>query len=790
MAMSYEDRRQKIQTALDKKMPGMSCWLRATFEDAAVYECDGKLYRVPYTVNADEQDVELGEREMVEMTFEPVGEASVSLGQPIDETGMAWEVRVLRFGRSANGWLWTRESGEALLPHLHDAPVGLYVYKRGLESHAEPEAMAAAGGPLVRNIIAKIEAPRIAEDGVYGKLRVLEDSRWVATKLLALRQSGLLERAIGLSVDTLAGYVPVQLREGAAKWIKTIKRLIGVDIVTAPSADGRFIRATAGPLLFTEEDGMRDKLLALIRKHRPQLLEGRVTESLTEAQLEALVEEALKPPAAPAPGAPVDVGAITTEVQKSLEKRFAVRDTQELVRTLAGASTLPEIAQARLRKRFEGRVAEAAEIDAAIDEERRYLAKLSPSGEVRGFGAGRIVLVSESVDRLQVAMDRLFGIRPETPAGAALPGLDRVHEAYTPDTAHRVRESLAPAIKLHKDVGPEARFRSLQHAYVAITGDSELSFRFRVSEDITSATWANILGSTLNRSLLQNYAEQDYGERNIMRTGRAADFRNIEDTRMKYFGDIDTIEPETTDYQEIESVGDEKVTYAVIQKGNKLTITRKTIINDDLQSVQNLVQLFGRAFRRTLAQYVWNFWINNSAYDVDGVAWFHADHGNLGSTALSAATVETAITALMDMTEPGSSKKLGLPFSRGVRNLGLWLVVPNALWGTAKKENERELLAADMTMNPVRYMFGESSERIIVNPLLSDANDWGIFRDASDLPSIVVKFLQGREEPEFFLADAPTVGQMFTGDKLVYKGRHEYGGDIQDFRGAYKAVVA
>jgi hypothetical protein len=95
-------------------------------------------------------------------------------------------------------------------------------------------------------------------------------------------------------------------------------------------------------------------------------------------------------------------------------------------------------------------------------------------------------------------------------------------------------------------------------------------------------------------------------------------------------------------------------------------------------------------------------------------------------------------------------------------------------------------------VNPVQYFFGQNNERVNVNPLFTDATDWGVHvaPGAAGRESILIDFLQGREEPEFFLADQPTVGQAFLGDKIQYKIRHEYGGDIQDFRGATKNVVA
>lgn len=782
--LSQEEIQQKLRVALEKKFPlpegqyAEGPWLKATFEDAAIFEREGKLWRIPYTVSA-EQDVELGEPELVETQYETVVE-SLPVGRSLERTGARWEVRVLKLGPSANGFLWTRESAEALLPHLSSAPVGCYTFAGGVQAHADGTAITTARGPVTRNIVGDLQAPRITEDGVYADLHVHEDAGWLRSKLLDLERRGVVDKVLGLSVDTIAGWVPVRVREGFAKWIKSIQRLISVDVVTAPSADGRFIRATAGPLLTKEEDEVmkKDELIALIRAHRPQLLEGRVVEQLTDQEMTALVREALQPAAAPME---------EPEWARKLKEDLAVRDTQARVLEALAGSKLPAPVKEKIGKRYAGRVAEAAEIEAAIKEEQEVLARLSESGEVRGFGRERAEVLMEPEDKIQVGLDRLFGVTPAA--------MERAAEAYTSETAARVKEAMEPILKAHKAGGAELRFRGFRDAYIQITGDRELSFQWderarRVSEAIISSTWANVLGNTLYRRMLADYAEQDYGERNIITVGRAEDFRTKEATRVQYFGDLSTADPETADYTEITAPTDEKVSYAVIQKGNVLTITRKTIINDDLRTVSMMVGRLGRAARRTFARYVWNFWINNSAYDVDGVAWFHANHANLQSVAFANAEVVAAILKLQNMTEPGSGEKLGLNFSRGFENMGLWLAVPTALWDTARQQNEREYLDANFTPNAARFAFGRNSERIIVNPLFTDANDWGVFRDPRDVESLVMDFLMGREEPELFLADQPTVGQMFIGDKLQYKIRHEYGGDIADYRGAVKAVVA
>jgi hypothetical protein len=52
-----------------------------------------------------------------------------------------------------------------------------------------------------------------------------------------------------------------------------------------------------------------------------------------------------------------------------------------------------------------------------------------------------------------------------------------------------------------------------------------------------------------------------------------------------------------------------------------------------------------------------------------------------------------------------------------------------------------------------------------------------------------VGFFQGRQEPELFVADNPTVGSMFTNDQILYKIRFIFGVGVLDFRGFYGGIV-
>ena len=377
-------------------------------------------------------------------------------------------------------------------------------------------------------------------------------------------------------------------------------------------------------------------------------------------------------------------------------------------------------------------------------------------------------MMLDQKDKLQIAMDRMFGVSAQEAEATA------------------------------KDV---PAFRGFRHAFQVITGRAVEDMLNHViataQEEITSALWASVLGTSMHRRLIKDYAEAYYGEDRIIsyRPGGVSNFKTQDTLRVQYLADLDTVDPESGDYEEIAAPDDEKVSWSVIQKGNLLTITRKTLLNDDLGAATKLVGRLGRAARRTFAKFVWAFAMNNATYDVDGKAWFHEDHGNLGSTALTAdqtgaALILAELIALADMTEPGSGEKLGLPeFSR----MNVTLAVPNALMGVAIRLNQSQLLpdgSNNLYGNPIFHLFGANNERIIVNPLFTDATDHYLFRDPADVDSLEVGFLNDQREPEFFVASVPTIGQMFVADKQQFKVRHEYGGDITDYRGGYKDVVA
>jgi hypothetical protein len=364
---------------------------------------------------------------------------------------------------------------------------------------------------------------------------------------------------------------------------------------------------------------------------------------------------------------------------------------------------------------------------------------------------------------LQVALDKHLGITHELKFEKGRNGMVRVTQGA----------------RLPADVGP---VKSLQEAYVAYSGDYNLSqFGNRVTQVFNDVTFENALANSLNKLLLQDYTDNYRWADIVTSFTSVKDFRPAHRIRVRHVDDLPEISEDGV-YEEATVAGDEDLSYSIIQKGARLTITRRALINDDVAGISRTASQLGRAAWRTLAKQVWGKVINNDVYGVDGKNMFHADHGNLGSAALSPAALTTARAAIFAQTEPGSTERLGLsgPFM---------LAIPVELEPTAIPINTSRIAPGTATdANPWFERFGENSERIFSNPLFTNANDWYLFDLSQRAGIIEVGYLSGKQSPQIILANSEIEGQKFSQDRTEYKIRFEFQAAIDDFRAAYKSV--
>ena len=103
-------------------------------------------------------------------------------------------------------------------------------------------------------------------------------------------------------------------------------------------------------------------------------------------------------------------------------------------------------------------------------------------------------------------------------------------------------------------------FTSLRAAYVEITGDVDVRGFMdpgqsqRLQGAYGSATFSYVLGNTLYRRMVADYAEiSDYGLSRLVGNNirNARDFRTMESVRIGYYGDLPDVTPESVDYPDL-----------------------------------------------------------------------------------------------------------------------------------------------------------------------------------------------------------------------------------------------
>jgi hypothetical protein len=809
-ADSFEERSAKISAALsavygDPWATGGTRWyVRATFDDAVVVEVSGDLKRFPLEFNSD-GDVTLGSPEDVEVVYQALGECvgSAILGPLLEEgegakPGSKWAVVIVQEGLSAN-----RTEYPAKV--LREA-VKLY---EGVPVFWNHRVGPTASMPDPRDTAAVIKSPKVAVLEATGKTAIVATMHAITKeareRLLEAHEEGALS-AYGLSHTVHADVERVQALDGKpATRVKAIRATESVDIVSFPSAGGHVMRLVAGlahPVPVTEEDLMTfAQKLARLKESAPQLAKALSAEP-TEAEVDALlrVHEAAPTPAAPASGtaqaqqaasaaaAPTAAAAAATVTDPPAGLTLTEAQTRELLllghrmrvdEALAGR-TMPEKIKGALRESLISRVGlTEAQVKAEIDRfvEASAVAT-APALAGTGLGGSSAVaeLTKDEAEKILEGWEGFFFADAE-------PAVRAEHKRLT-----------------GKDPA-KAGFTSLKEGYVLMTGDKNVSGRIeearglgrfqRVLEAIGTGTLSNMFASTMNRRLLAEYNVATVYQKwraLVSRIQPLNDFRNQERIRWGHFGDL-AIVGENGTYTEFADPTDEKVSYAPQKRGKIVSISRETIKNDDVGFVRQLPMRIALAAARTLHKFVTNLVITNPTLD-DSVALFAASTsrgfssaGNIITTALSTANVSVARQRLLRVLDRDNQTVLELAPKI--------LIVPPEL----------EELAIRLTSIPVFPVSGQVAtepnyissryglDTYVVLGTMADQNDWFILADPRLVDTIEIGFVDGQEQPTLLVQDMETTGSVFSADKWSYKVRHEYGGDVVEWRGMIGGVV-
>lgn len=784
--------REKLRTTVAVQpglMPGVSsdhyCDLQGMFADRAVVRLAGRLWAFPYTV-ADGDVITVGDPVPVAVNYVPLREAAAAAADDATATFReaadgSIEVTIIRAGTSANGNVY----GDALLRDAVPLFEGVRVFVKSDAEHTQ------GSGKDVRNLVGGIYGVRFVEGAqpdtgrLVGTLRPIDPTDPVVVKMTEAVRRGLAG-LMGLSIDAEAS---VRREKRGARTVRVAQRFVkvnSVDLIVEPGAGGGLDRLTEATATdddtrsFNEEDAMKNRYLLALAAIAPALAaavpadapngqvlvklheacvaqkldyavvldaadkakgddEAKLTAAITEA-VGRLVEAAKAAATAAGAQAVREAAAQKTGDDAPLTRGELLQHQARLYAVSAiAASTLPQAAKDKLQADFRSRERfTEANVDSAITAEREYLARFVESGRPTG-GMPRI----EVGDRTKVIADMLDAFFDEK----------------------------------HKDHGVMMSFRE---CYAEITGDRYVTGivdRTRLTESIGTDTFAQALGNSLTRRMQAVYRDQVAYDawRAVCVTTPVRDFRTQERTQIGGFGDLPTV-AERGPYTAFSDPSDDAATYAVVKRGGKVEITMEAIKNDDVGAIRRVPMELGRAAKRTLFKFVFEFFRANPTI-YDGTALYHASRNNLFSAALSGAQVSAHRLAMKKQVGRDTATRMGI----GPR----FLLVPDDLEETAVDLFRRN------TNNDKTFQQSLSMD-IITVPTWTDANDWVTVADPLDIPVLEIGFLDGQEEPMLLAQDQATEGQVFTNDIISWKIRHIYGGNVlvDGAKGTTKAVVA
>lgn len=291
----------------------------------------------------------------------------------------------------------------------------------------------------------------------------------------------------------------------------------------------------------------------------------------------------------------------------------------------------------------------------------------------------------------------------------------------------------------------------------------------------TTSDFSGILANTANRSLRQAYDSAPSTWRPLAKIGDASDFKAM--TRLQ-LGDAPSLK-KVGDSGEVErgSMGEGSESYAVEAYARTISLSRKTIVNDDLQAFTRLTQAFGRSAADLESSIVWGLVTSNVVMG-DGVQVFHADHGNLGAGVINVANIGIAM-ALM-------AAQRGVPNERGeeqfINASPSFLVVPSILKGLALQFVSATVIpSAPGNVNPYA-----GTLQVVSDPRLdvSSLAQWYMASSPSELDVIEVSYLDGVQGPTFKQEEG------FHTQGLDFQASLDFGAVVLDHRGLFRSSGA
>lgn len=308
---------------------------------------------------------------------------------------------------------------------------------------------------------------------------------------------------------------------------------------------------------------------------------------------------------------------------------------------------------------------------------------------------------------------------------------------------------------------------------------------------VSTATLQSVLSNTVGGKLTTAFQEAPDTTVGLTTDTDLSDFKQVDRFSVGKTGSLSAL-PRGGKANHA-TIGDEKESYNIARYAEQFVVDEQDLIDDNLSALQRVPSEMGAAAARLRPDLVYAILMSNPNLQ-DGVAIFHADHGNLGSAVLAAAGLKTAVTAMMLQTKDDVQLNLSPHF----------LIVPPSLQFTARELINSQLIVlagdADIERGNRNVLADMVWELRVEGRLESGVTDpvtrtttagsstaWFLSVMANMAPTIEVGYLAGTgRRPTLRSWTLNQGGQYGVGFDI----KLDIGAKALDFRGLYKSEGA
>ena len=276
---------------------------------------------------------------------------------------------------------------------------------------------------------------------------------------------------------------------------------------------------------------------------------------------------------------------------------------------------------------------------------------------------------ADASDEALKRADRLYreGLRRQKTAGERVAyGDNRHHREFTEICAGRIYydAGLVPLENLGRatrdEIGGKVNLLSMMRDFISLGGSVPPPIDDKnaiITRALSSSDFPNLMSTVVNKSLVAGYDQAPECWPAFTKTVPVNDFKNAD----FILGGSMSTPPEVVERGELHQatlLDDGMESDYIRSHVHRVTITRQALLNSDTNALATLPFQNGIAVSRAIGNAVFSLLTTNAALS-DGVALFHADHGNLDATgaAPSVTELESAFS-LMGAQQNGAGEYL------------------------------------------------------------------------------------------------------------------------------------